>query len=152
MFAGIEAAHNGGVVHRDIKPTNLFVQRDGCLKILDFGLVRLQASTLTASGQIMGTPDFMSPEQASGEKVDARSDIFSASAVAYLILTGRAPFTGPDLRRTLDALLTRDPLPMSDDDAPARVRAVIHKGLAKSPAERYQTAADMLVDLDAVRP
>lgn len=152
LCAGLEAAHIGGVVHRDIKPTNLFVQRDGCLKILDFGLARLHTSTLTASGQIMGTPDFMSPEQAAGEKVDARSDIFSASAVGYLILTGRAPFTGPDLRRTLDALLTRDPVPMNDIEAPALLRAVLNKGLAKNPAHRYQTATEMLLDLQAVRP
>jgi len=94
----------------------------------------------------------MSPEQAAGEKVDARSDIFSASAVAYLIVTGRAPFTGPDLRHTLDALLTRDPLPMNDTEAPAILRAVLNKGLAKNPAQRYQTAAEMLRDLEAVRP
>src|SRR5689334_9228705 len=73
LYAGLEAAHERSVVHRDIKPSNLFVQRDGILKILDFGLARLHASTLTASGQILGTPDFMSPEQAAGEKVDARS-------------------------------------------------------------------------------
>jgi serine/threonine-protein kinase len=152
LCAGLEAAHQGGVVHRDIKPTNLFVQRDGCLKILDFGLARLQTSTLTASGQIMGTPDFMSPEQAAGEKVDARSDIFSASAVAYLILAGRAPFTGPDLRRTLNALLTEDAPPINDNEAPALLRAVLKKGLAKDPAQRYQTAAEMLVDLEAVHP
>src|SRR6266550_2365778 len=134
LYAGLQAAHACGVVHRDIKPSNLFVQHDGWLKILDFGLARLQASTLTASGQIVGTPDFMSPEQAAGEKVDVRSDVFSAAAVGYLILTRRPPFTGPDLRRTLDALLHHDPAPMTDAEAPAALRAVFHTGLAKDPA------------------
>ena len=104
------------------------MQRDGGLKILDFGLARLHASTLTAMGQIVGTPDFMSPEQAGGEKVDARSDIFSAAAVSYLILTGRPPFTGPDLRRTLDALLREDPAPMTDAEAPASVARGAEQG------------------------
>ena len=152
LCAGLQAAHVGGVVHRDIKPSNLFVQRDGCLKILDFGLARLQTSTLTASGQIVGTPDFMSPEQALGQQVDARSDIFSASAVGYLILTGRAPFTRPNLRRTLDALLNEDPAPMTDAEAPDALRAVLDKGLAKDLRGRYQSAADMLVDVQAVHP
>jgi len=151
LYAGLQAAHQQGVVHRDIKPSNLFVQRDGVLKILDFGLARLQASTLTAMGQIVGTPEFMSPEQAAGEKVDARSDIFSAAAVSYLILTGRPPFTGPDLRRTLDALLQEDPAPISDAEAPAPVREVLTKGLAKHPALRYQSAAEMLLAFSAVR-
>ena len=108
-------------MHRDIKPSNLFVQRDGCLKILDFGLARLQASTLTASGQIVGTPDFMSPEQAVGRSRSMRAPTSSpAAAVGYLILTGRAPFTGPDLRQTLDALLNDEPAPITDAEAPAR--------------------------------
>ena len=152
LYAGLQAAHACDVVHRDIKPSNLFVQRNGSLKILDFGLARLHASTLTAMGQIVGTPDFMSPEQAGGEKVDARSDIFSAAAVSYLILTGRPPFTGPDLRRTLDALLGEDPAPMTDAEAPASVREVLNKGLAKDPARRYQNSAEMLLALEAVRP
>jgi len=152
LYTGLEAAHARGVVHRDIKPRNLFVQRDGLLKILDFGLVRLNTSTLTATGQIVGTPAYMSPEQAVGEKVDARSDVFSAAAVSYLILTGRAPFSRGDLRRTLNALLYEDPAPMTDAEAPASLRAVLDKGLAKDPARRYQSSAEMLIALEAVRP
>jgi serine/threonine-protein kinase len=147
LCRGLQAAHDCGVVHRDIKPSNLFVSRDGGLKILDFGLARLQASTLTASGQILGTPDFMSPEQALGQQVDARSDIFSASAVSSLIVTGRAPFTRPDLRQTLNALIAEDPAPIQETDAPAELFRVLSKGLAKIPADRHQSCREMLVDL-----
>jgi serine/threonine protein kinase len=152
LCAGLQAAHEFGVVHRDIKPSNLFVQHDGVLKILDFGLARLNTSTLTAIGQIVGTPDFMSPEQAAGEKVDARSDIFSAAAVSYLILTGRPPFSAADLRRTLDALLFGNPAPLTDAEAPASLRDLLDKGLAKDPGRRYQSSAEMLFALEAVRP
>src|SRR5262245_10177961 len=151
LCSALQAAHECGVVHRDIKPSNLFVQRNGSLKVLDFGLAKLQASTLTAMGQIVGTPDFMSPEQATGEKVDARSDVFSAAAVSYLILTGRPPFTGPDLRRTLEALLHEHPATMTDAEAPAQLREVLDKGLAKDPARRYQSSAEMLRAVEAVR-
>lgn len=151
LYSGLQAAHECGVVHRDIKPSNLFVQSNGSLKILDFGLAKLQTSTLTAMGQILGTPDFMSPEQAGGAKVDGRSDVFSAAAVSYLILTGRPPFTGPDLRRTLDALLYEHPVPMTDGEAPAPLREVLDKALAKSPDRRYQSSAEMLHALEAVR-
>lgn len=150
LCRGLQAAHDCGVVHRDIKPSNLFVTRDGGLKILDFGLARLQASTLTASGQILGTPDFMSPEQALGQQVDARSDVFSASAVSYLIVSGRAPFTGRDLRSTLDALISKDPAPIPETEAPTELFRLLSKGLAKNPAERYQSCREMLVDLQGV--
>ena len=150
LYSGLERAHADGIVHRDIKPNNLFVERDGCLKILDFGLARLQTSTLTASGQIVGTPDFMSPEQASGAKVDHRSDVFSAAAVGYFILTGRPPFTRPDLRQTLLALLHEDPPPVPEAQAPAALVRVITKGLAKSPADRPQSCAEMLAALRGV--
>ena len=147
---GLQAAHDQGIVHRDIKPSNLLVAPDGSLKILDFGLARLQASTLTASGQIVGTPDFMSPEQAAGRPVDARSDIFSVAAVGYLTLTGHSPFAATDLRKTLQALLHEDPAPIPETEAPAVLSRVLFKALAKAPDARYQNCSTMNADLRTV--
>jgi serine/threonine protein kinase len=147
---GLQAAHDRGIVHRDIKPSNLFVTRDGTLKILDFGLARLHASTLTASGQILGTPDFMAPEQAEGRQVDARSDVFSAGAVCYLLLTGRSPFADTDLRKTLSALLNDDPEPIKETEAPAAIARVVARALAKRPDDRYPSCAAMRGQLQNV--
>lgn len=151
LYEGLDAAHRANVVHRDIKPSNLFVQDGGCLKVLDFGLARLQASTLTANGQIVGTPDFMAPEQAEGRRVDARSDIFSAAAVSYWMLSGRAPFAGATLQKTLMALLESSPTPLTDGEAPEPLWRLLAKALARNPDDRYQDAADVLNDLERIR-
>ena len=115
---GLQVAHSKGVVHRDIKPSNLFVQHDGSVKILDFGVARLASSKLTRSGFLVGTPEFMSPEQARGEAVDARSDVFSAAGVFYFMLTGRGPFTSPDLVKMLRAVIHDTPEPLTNAQAP----------------------------------
>jgi serine/threonine-protein kinase len=151
LYQGLEAAHALDAVHRDVKPSNCFVQDDGVLKILDFGLARLRSSTLTASGTVVGTPAYMSPEQAEGRQVDARADIFSAAAVAYFMLSGRAPFTGPDLPRTLHALLYDEPAPITETPVSDDLWRILSKALAKSPDHRYQHCAEVLSDLQAVR-
>ena len=148
LYRGLEAAHAVGAVHRDIKPANIFVEPDGTLKILDFGLARLETSTLTALGAVVGSPAYMSPEQAEGRRVDVRSDIFSAGAVTYLILTGRPPFDAATLPALLDAILSRPVPPLAATEAPAAVARVVEKALEKCPDDRYQACAEML---DALR-
>jgi hypothetical protein len=148
---GLQGAHSRGVVHRDIKPSNLFIQQDGTLKILDFGVARLASSNLTASGFLIGTPEYMSPEQTQGKPVDARSDIFSLAAVFYFMFTGRSAFASRDLRQMLNAIIKEQPPPLTEADAPEPIRRIINKGLSKAPADRYQTCAEMLADLQRVR-
>ena len=148
---GLQNAHEAGVVHRDVKPSNLFVFRDGTLKMLDFGVARLAASNLTASGMLLGTPEYMSPEQARGQKMDARSDVFSAAGVFYFMLTGRPPFGSRDLRKMLHAIINEPPVPLTDDEAPEALRRILIKALAKAPDDRYQQCAEMRDDLGQVR-
>lgn len=151
LYSGLEAAHAQGAVHRDVKPGNIIVTRGGQLKILDFGLARLHSSTLTKNGTVVGSPGYMSPEQAEGQRVDQRSDIFSAAAVGYLILSGRAPFEAKTLPLALQAILHEAPAPLSPADAPEPVATVLLKALEKSPDARYQTCAEVLADLRRVK-
>jgi eukaryotic-like serine/threonine-protein kinase len=151
LYSGLQAAHDLDVVHRDVKPGNIIVTGSGQLKILDFGLARLHSSTLTRNGTVVGSPGYMSPEQAEGRRVDQRSDIFSAAAVGYLILTGRAPFETKTLPLALQAILHEAPAPLSASEAPERLARVLLKALEKSPDARYQTSADVLADLQRVK-
>jgi len=151
LYSGLEAAHAQDAVHRDVKPGNIMVDRAGRLTILDFGLARLRSSTLTANGAVLGSPGYMSPEQAEGRRVDQRSDIFSAAAVGYLILSGRDPFDAKPLPLALQAVLTKPPAPLSVSEAPAPLARVLLTALEKSPDARYQTCADILADLRRVK-
>jgi serine/threonine protein kinase len=144
---GLSFAHSKGIVHRDIKPANLFVMADGGLKILDFGVARLASSTMTGSGLIIGTPDYMSPEQARGQEVDARSDVFSMAAVFYLMLTGRKPFDASNLPLVLQKVIREDPLPIREDEAPRPLTRIIAKALRKDPNDRHRSSADFGSDL-----
>ncbi len=147
MCEGLAVAHAHAIVHRDIKPGNLFVLRDGGLKILDFGVARLANSSMTASGFIVGTPDFMSPEQARGKGIDQRSDVFSAGAVFYYMLSGRKPFTAHDLPAVIHKVNSEDPPPLSADESPPGLARVIMKALAKSTDDRYADMGALLADL-----
>src|SRR5690606_29011604 len=124
---------------------------DGTLKVLDFGVARLASSNLTAAGMLLGTPEYMSPEQARGQNMDARADVFSAAGVFYFMLAGRPPFGSKDLRKILQAIINETPPPLTDEQAPEALRQVLAKGLAKSTTARYQRLAEMRADLAQVR-
>ncbi|QJW94878.1 protein kinase domain-containing protein [Frigoriglobus tundricola] len=153
--AGLAAAHKIGLVHRDIKPGNLWLEAPGGrVKVLDFGLAKPvhTAAELTARGMVVGTPAYMSPEQARGHTVDARSDLFSLGAVMYRLCTNRLPFEGPTAMAVLMALGTEEPVPVRERNpaVPEPVAALVHQLLAKAPADRPQSAAEVLKRVQAV--
>ena len=150
---GLQHAHERGMVHRDVKPSNLLVTPDGVVKILDLGLARLAPSgdgessgTLTQTNSLMGTPDYMAPEQArQSHTVDGRADLFSLGATMYFLLTGRPPFARGSLAATVGALLFEEAEPLTSvrPDTPPAVAALVRRLLAKDPAARVQTAAEL---------
>jgi eukaryotic-like serine/threonine-protein kinase len=149
LCAGLGAAHHASIYHRDIKPANIFLRSDGLLKIVDFGVARLATSNMTASGFVVGTPDYMSPEQARGEEIDGRSDIFSAGGVFYFMLTGRKPFAATALPTLFHQIQSEDPQPI-DGDVPPELAAVVMKALSKDRDARYQTCQEVVADLQLV--
>ncbi|HEY6243150.1 MAG TPA: serine/threonine-protein kinase [Pyrinomonadaceae bacterium] len=162
ISSALAKAHSSGIVHRDIKPENIMLTRDGYVKVLDFGLSKLteqclstdldastQALINTEPGKVMGTTRYMSPEQARGLAVDARSDIWSLGVVLYEALTGRAPFDGSTSTDLIVSILEREPAPIArfNPHVPQQLERIIRKTLAKDPDERYQVIKDLQIDL-----
>ncbi len=153
ILAALDYSHRQGVVHRDIKPANIFLLADGTVKVADFGIAHIESSNLTQVGTVVGTPNYMSPEQIMGLPVDGRSDIFSTGVILYQFLTGERPFAGSSTT-TMQKVLKEEPLPPSTLNvqlAPA-VDAVVRKALAKRADDRFQTAQAFAAALQAAMP
>jgi predicted Ser/Thr protein kinase len=151
---GLNNAHGAGIVHRDIKPDNILVDKDGRVKILDFGLAKLGGvSRITGELSTMGTIFYMSPEQTQGSELDNRSDLFSLGAVLYEMLAGRPPFAGEHTAAVIYSITNEEPRPLSQfyQRVPRAMEHVVSKALEKKPADRYQSAAEFAEDLERVK-
>ncbi len=163
LAAALDAAHAKNVLHRDIKPGNVLIGKDGRARLSDFGLARVfasgsgesvtQSDSLTKNGHVVGTPGYMSPEQVLGKTLDVRSDIFALGAVLYEMCAGRPAFASPEQGGWVDAVLHLDPPAISrfNYDTPQELERIVRKAVAKRPDERYQHASEMLADLRALR-
>ena len=148
----LDYAHAQRVVHRDIKPANIMVLSSGQPKIMDFGIAQLEAGHHTATGQFLGTPLYMAPEQALSQPVDGRTDVFSLGSVAYTLLTGRPPFEAPNVPGVLARVAHQQPAPASErvDGLPAEVEYLLARAMAKSPDDRYPAARMLAADIEDI--
>ena len=153
VLRGLAFAHDKGVIHRDIKPANILITSEGQAKIADFGIARPLNSSLTATNSLLGTPNYMSPEQVKSAPVTTRSDLFSVGVVMYEMLTGVKAFTAPELSSILFNVVHHTPPPANQVNAaiPEPVARIVAKLLAKSPADRYPSAAEALKDVERAR-
>src|SRR6185503_12552997 len=143
VLDGLAHAHQTGIVHRDIKPANIFICQDGTVKIMDFGVARFTAASTTATGIVLGTANYMSPEQVEGAKVDGRSDVFSVASVLFELVVGRKPFQAESLMKTLYRIAHDEPsytLPPGPENE--ALLPILQKAMAKDVEQRYQSASE----------
>ncbi|MFQ5653017.1 MAG: serine/threonine protein kinase, partial [bacterium] len=153
IAAGLQTAHKKGVVHRDIKSANIMITDEDQVKIMDFGLAKLAGQTmLTKSGTTLGTVAYMSPEQARGEKVDQRTDIWSFGVVLYEMLTGQLPFKGDYEQAVMYSIMNEEPEPIAEfrSDVPLKLQQTVDKALQKKPDDRFKEMKAVLKDLRAI--
>ncbi|MCZ6635925.1 MAG: protein kinase [bacterium] len=150
---GLEVAHEKGLLHRDIKPDNVWVHPDGRIKLLDFGIARFSAAhTLTQAGETMGTPEFMAPEQIMGDQLDGRTDLYSVGILMYELFTGQLPFTGPNPVTVIYKHMEEEPTPPGQwaKELPVAVEKIILRAMGKSPDERWASATEMREAIEAL--
>ncbi len=154
IAGALESAHDAGIVHRDIKPANILLTDQNQVKLVDFGLAKLAGeAAVTREGSVIGTPSYMSPEQARGDEVDGRSDLWALGTVLYEMLTSRRAFSADHDRAILLAIMSRDPTPIESvrPDVPAELLRIVRRLLKRDPSQRYQNAGELLADLRRFR-
>jgi serine/threonine-protein kinase len=145
----LDLAHSHNIIHRDVKPANIMILQSGLVKMTDFGIAKMLSTGMTQAGQILGTPNYMSPEQVRGRQIDGRSDLFSLGVILYELVTGEKPFGGQNITTVIYKIINENPIPPRELDSSIHpgLSYVIQKSLAKSPDERYQTCRELAEDL-----